>query len=99
MTRAALALLLAFTATAAPACVSGMKCITVPQAQRSPQLELGDTLPRGKYQMVLNSRYMGLPRPDEGTVYYRVDHRILRVDMWSLVVLEDMTGTGARVSR
>ena len=99
MTRALFAIALIFTATAAPACVSGMKCITVPQAQRAPQLELGDTLPRGVYQMVLNSRYMGLPRPETGTVNYRVDHRILRVDMWSLVVLEDMTGQGARVSR
>lgn len=86
-------------ATPASACISGMKCITVPESQKSPQLELGDVLPRGKYQMVLNSRYMGLPRPDEGTVYYRVDHRILRVDMMTLTVLEDMTWSGARVSR
>lgn len=95
---ALIAILLSASAPAS-ACVSGMKCISVPQAQRSPELELGDVLPRGKYQMVLNSRYMGLPRPEEGTVYYRVDHRILRVDMWTLTVLEDMTGSAGRVAR
>jgi hypothetical protein len=87
------------SASPAAACVSGMKCISVPEAQKSDQLELGDPLPRGEYQMVLNSRYMGLPRPETGTVYYRVEHRILRVDMMSLTILEDMTHTAGRVAR
>lgn len=81
------------------ACVSGAKCITVPNAQKTPQLEIGDHLPRGQYQMLLNSRYAGLPRPDEGTVYFRVDHRILRVEMNSMKILEDMTYVAGRVTR
>jgi len=86
-------------ATPSVACVPGMKCVTVPDAQKTPLLEIGDSLPRGVYQMVLNSRYMGLPRPKEGTVYYKVDHRILRVDMNTLTVLEDMTYVAGRVTR
>jgi len=94
-----LTLALILSASMADACVSGAKCITIPDSQKSKQFEIGDVLPRGKYQMMLNSRYNGLPKPKDGTLYYKVDHRILRVEMNSLKVVEDMTYVAGRVTR
>lgn len=97
---AVLTLLLAAPATPAFAiCVPGAKCLTVPEAQKSARFEIGDRLPAGEYQMLLNSRYMGLPRPEAGTHYYRVEGRILRVRADTLEVVEDATWAGGRVSR
>ena len=94
-----LTLALILVASTSQACVTGAKCITIPDSQKSEMLEIGDTLPRGKYQMMLNSRYNGLPKPAQGTLYFKVEHRILRVELNTLMVVEDMTYVAGRVTR
>ena len=94
-----LTLALICVASTSKACVTGAKCITIPESQRSESYEIGDVLPRGKYQMMINSRYNGLPKPDQGTLYFKVDHRVLRVELNTLMVVEDMTYVAGRVAR
>lgn len=48
----------------------------------------GDTLPRGQYNIVLNTEYHGLPPVQSGWLYYRVDRHVYRVDRRSMEVLE-----------
>lgn len=51
----------------------------------------GDILPRGRYSMLMNSDYHGLPPSPEGTLYFEVDMKVLLVDMNSFEVLQDVS--------
>ena len=59
--------------------------------QISPLYEPGDILPRGRYSMLMNSDYHGLPPAPEGTLYFNVDMKVLLVDMDSFEVLQDVS--------
>lgn len=76
---------------AALACTAGAKCLTAPETTSIPEYVPGDVLPRGKYQMLLNSEYYGLPPNQAGTWYFRVDHRVMRVRPDTLEIVEDVT--------
>jgi hypothetical protein len=52
---------------------------------------IGDVLPRGRYSVILNSEYYGLPRVSNGWVYMRVGHDAFRVDWTTHQVLERVT--------
>jgi hypothetical protein len=52
--------------------------------------EIGDLLP-DEYQILTNTRYYGLPPARDGWQYYRVEHRLLRVDRLTREILEDAT--------
>ena len=67
----------------------GAKRILV--APDPPRIAPGDVLPRGRYSLLLNSEYYGLPRSDGSWRYYRVQGRVLRVRPDSLEVIEDVT--------
>lgn len=76
----------------AMACVEGTKCLTVPKAQVTVSpYAVGDFLPRGKYQILLNAQYYGLPAAKDGSWYFKVDRRVMRVRPDTLEVLEDVT--------
>ena len=57
----------------------------------APQFGVGDTLPRGRYSLLLNSEYYGLPPADGDWRYYRVEGRVLRVRPETLQILGDAT--------
>lgn len=76
----------------AMACVEGTKCLTVPDTRiTSEGYQVGDLLPRGKYQILMNAQYYGLPKAKDGSWYFKVDRRVMRVRPDTLEVLEDVT--------
>lgn len=79
------------TASTGAGCATA-RIITVPQSQLGPPpVEVGEFLPRGKYTMVLNARWYGLPDARDGWVYMRVEDDLYRVDYRSMEVLERVT--------
>jgi hypothetical protein len=52
--------------------------------------DVGDILP-DDYQMLMNTRYYGLPPARDGWVYFRVEHWLFRVDLRSRRIVEDAT--------
>lgn len=52
---------------------------------------VGDTLPRGKYFMLMNSQRYGLPPASDGLLYFRAGQQVLRVNLDTMEVHEDVT--------
>lgn len=87
-------------ATAALACVPGTKCLIIPDDRKSAApYAVGETLPRGKYNVLLNTRYHGLPASDGSFWYYKVGRYVFKVDARSHTVLEDVTRDARRLLR
>ena len=57
----------------------------------APRFRVGDTLPRGRYSVLLNSEYYGLPPVDGHWRYYRVEGQVLRVRPDTLEILGNAT--------
>lgn len=95
---AAVAALL-MTSGAASACVSGTKCIQMEPVDYAAPFGVGDTLPRGEYQVLLNSAYHGLPASDGTFWYFRVDRHVLKVHPGTMEVLDDVTSSARRLAR
>ncbi|MEL7179018.1 MAG: hypothetical protein AAFN63_04230 [Pseudomonadota bacterium] len=78
--------------------VAGTSCVAVPQplTPKPAPVEIGETLERGKYSMVMNARYYGLPTVSDGWVYFRIEDEIYRVDWRSHEVLERVTHLASR---
>lgn len=85
----------ALSSAGVSACAPGAKCLTAPEGT-TPSYAVGDMLPRGQYQVLLNSEYYGLPPVPAGSWYYRVDNRVMRVRPDTLEVLEDVTDKANR---
>ncbi|MEM9343777.1 MAG: hypothetical protein AAGA87_12095 [Pseudomonadota bacterium] len=95
-----LALILTLTAGAAQAiCLEGMKCITIESFDDTAPYAVGETLPRGKYRVLLNTTYHGLPASDGTFWYFRVGRHVLQVDSQSMEVLADVTRKARRLTR
>ncbi|HEV8036901.1 hypothetical protein [Yoonia sp.] len=78
--------------------VAGTACVAIPQPL-TPQpgpVEIGETLERGQYSMIMNARYYGLPTVSDGWVYFRIEDEIYRVDWRSHEVLERVTDQASR---
>ncbi|SRR6056297_1250454 len=89
---AALAALAPAAATANCATANtGAGCASVDGVSSTQRFAPGDRLPPGRYNVLLNTEYYGLPAAGSGWRYYEVDGRVLRVETGSLEVLEDMT--------
>lgn len=78
--------------------VPGTNCVSIPQPLTPPAgpVAVGDVLERGKYSMLLNARYYGLPTVSDGWVYMRIEDDIYRVDWRSHTVLERVTDQASR---
>lgn len=78
--------------------VAGTSCVAIPQPLTSiaGPVEIGDVLERGKYSMLLNARYYGLPTVSDGWVYMQIEDDIYRVDWRSHTVLERVTHKASR---
>ncbi|EYD74474.1 hypothetical protein Rumeso_04011 [Rubellimicrobium mesophilum DSM 19309] len=90
---------------------AGARCIRVvdPQARpteptevamssasaATPLAQVGDVLPQGKYSIILNADYYGLPPASDGWVYMRVGPDAYRVDWRTHQVLERVTEKAA----
>ena len=73
--------------------IAGTSCVSVPQplTPLPGPVEIGETLERGQYSMLMNARYYGLPNARDGWVYMRIEDEIYRVDWRSHEVLERVT--------
>ena len=78
--------------------VAGTACVAVPKpaAPAPDPVEIGETLERGAYSMLMNARYYGLPTVSDGWVYMRIENEIYRVDWVSHEVLEKVTHLASR---
>ena len=56
-----------------------------------PPVALGEILPRGKYSILVNRRYYGLPPVEDGWVYMRIENDVYRVDYATRKVLQRVT--------
>lgn len=72
-------------------CTVGGKCLTPPENSDDTGLSVGDSVPQGEGQILLNAQYYGLPPAGDGAWYYRVGDQIVRVRPDTLEVLEDVT--------
>lgn len=76
---------------------TGATCVSAPVRSVKvrdlgpPPVALGDILPRGKYSMVMNADYYGLPLARDGWVYYRIADDVYRVHYKTMEVLERAT--------
>ena len=61
-------------------------------AATTPSYAVGDRLPEGRYYMLMNRSYYGLPAIDGYWRYYRVEGRVLKVHPDTLEVIGDATG-------
>ena len=76
--------------------VPGTACAAVVSAPRPAPVNIGDVLERGKYSMLMNSRYYGLPSARDGWIYMQIEDDIYRVDYRSHEVLERVTDQASR---
>lgn len=60
-----------------------------------PLVDVGETLTRGEYPIIINAEYYGLPAVSGGWVYMRVGKDAYRVDWQSHKVLERVTDQAA----
>lgn len=76
---------------------TGAGCARAPITSVTPRelppgpVDVGDILPRGKYSMVMNASWYGLPPARDGWVYFRVEDDVYRVDFMTREVLERAT--------
>lgn len=78
------------------ACAPGAKCLKAPVSSSTPSITkkaigTGDALVPGSFQMIVNSRFYGLPMPEAGTFYVKHDGRALKVKQNGYVVMQDVT--------
>ncbi|PJI92068.1 hypothetical protein BC777_0912 [Yoonia maricola] len=78
--------------------VAGTNCVAIPQplTPAPGPVEIGEILERGRYSMLMNARYYGLPTVSNGWVYFRIEDEIYRVDWRSHEVLERVTDQASR---
>ena len=76
--------------------IPGATCLSAPERAKIKRYEIGETLPRGKYQVLLNTEYYGLPATDGSFWYFKVDRRVLKVAPNTMVVLADVTRDASR---
>ena len=78
--------------------IAGTSCVSIPQplTPKPGPVEIGETLARGEYSMIMNARYYGLPTVSDGWVYMRIEDEIYRVDWRSHEVLERVTDQASR---
>jgi hypothetical protein len=86
-------------AAPALACLEGTKCIKVPKRAYKAPYSVGDQLPAGSFNVLLNSTYHGLP-PSDGTFWYVQHERyVFKVTPGTFEVLEDVTQNARRLRR
>ncbi len=76
---------------------AGAACSTPPVHKiiapppRPAPVEIGAIIPRGKYSMVMDAQWYGLPPAQDGWIYYRIKDDVYRVDYRTMEVLERAT--------
>ena len=87
---------IAGTATAQCRMAAAGACHVVPVKKAPPPVQIGEIIPRGKYSMVMDARWYGLPPARDGWIYYRIEKDVYRVDYRTMEVLERATDEAGR---
>ena len=87
---------LASTASAQCRMAAAGACHVVPVKKAPPPVEIGEIIPRGKYSMVMDATWYGLPPAQDGWIYYRIGRDVYRVDYRTMEVLERATEETSR---
>ncbi len=69
---------------------------TVERDLGPPPVEIGDILEKGRYSMLMNAPWYGLPPAKDGWVYFRIEDDVYRVDFRTREVLERATAEAGR---
>ena len=95
----AAAFALTLAATGAEACIEGMKCLKPSKSTYQAPHKIGDILPRGSFNVLLNSTYHGLPVSDGSFWYVQTGRHIYKVTPNTYEVLDDVTLDARRINR
>ncbi|WP_394152494.1 hypothetical protein [Loktanella salsilacus] len=71
-------------------------CVSVAPQRTPPPVAIGEVIPKGKYSMVMDARWYGLPPAQDGWVYFRIERDVYRVDYVTMTVLERATAEAGR---
>ena len=71
-------------------------CVSVPVKKLPPPVTIGEVIQKGKYSMVMDARWYGLPPAKDGWVYFRIERDVYRVDYVTMTVLERATAETGR---
>ncbi|WP_143057971.1 hypothetical protein [Loktanella fryxellensis] len=74
---------------------AGARCAVPPTKAEMPAppppVAIGEILAPGRYSMVMDATWYGLPPAQDGWVYYRIADDVYRVDWRTMEVLERAT--------
>ncbi len=83
----------------AAACIEGMKCIKPSTSTYKAPYEIGDILPPGSFNVLLNSTYHGLPASDGSFWYVKAGPHVYKITPGTYEVIADVTHKARRISR
>ncbi len=95
----ALGMILATAASAEAACrIKTAKCVEIPPKTYSAPYAVGDTLPKGSFEVLLNVRYHGLPPSDGSFWYVRSGRHVYKIVPRNFEVIDDVTQKARRLA-
>ncbi len=71
-------------------------CQVVPVKKVPPPVAIGEVIERGRYSMVMDATWYGLPPAQDGWIYYRIEDEVYRVDYRTMKVVERATDEASR---
>ena len=95
----ATALVLGFWSQSAMACIEGMKCLKPEASTYTAPYAIGDVLPPGSFNVLLNSTYHGLPASDGSFWYVKAGPHVYKITPGTYEVLADVTHKARRLRR
>lgn len=75
------------------------KCLTLPETAYTAPFAIGEKLPPGSFEVLLNVTYHGLPPSDGSFWYARSGRHVYKVTPGTYIVLDDVTGKARRLTR
>lgn len=92
-------LILILSGPSAQACIEGTKCLKPSKSTYKAPYAVGDVLPPGSFNVLLNSTYHGLPASDGSFWYVKAGAHVYKVAPGTYEVLDDVTHKARRINR
>jgi hypothetical protein len=81
------------------ACITGAKCVSVPNYESHAPYKVGEKLKSGSFNLLINATYHGLPASDGTFWYAKVDRYVFKITPDTYEVLDDVTHKARRIGR
>ncbi|MFZ3582655.1 hypothetical protein ACOI1H_10850 [Loktanella sp. DJP18] len=88
--------LLATTAAGQCRMAAAGACHVIPVAKSPLPVAIGEVIERGRYSMVMDATWYGLPPARDGWIYFRIEDEVYRVDYRTMTVVERATEEASR---